>query len=68
MGLERAAMVAMWTVTALVVLTLLAPLVVTLAVSVSASSVFNLPPPALSIRWYQRMAQSREEPTRCVTT
>ena len=60
MGLERAAMVAMWTVTALVVLTLLAPLVVTLAVSVSASSVFNLPPPALSIRWYQRMAQSRE--------
>jgi putative spermidine/putrescine transport system permease protein len=60
MSIERAATVVMWTVTALVVLTLLAPLVVTLAVSVSASSVFNLPPPALSMRWYQRMAQSRE--------
>jgi len=60
MGLERAAVVVMWTVTALVVLTLLAPLVVTLAVSVSASSVFNLPPPALSPRWYERMLRLRE--------
>ena len=54
MGLERAAVVVMWTVTALVALTLLAPLVVTLIVSVSSSSVFNLPPPALSLRWYDR--------------
>ena len=60
MGVERAATIAMWTVTALVVLTLLAPLAVTLAVSVSASPVFNLPPPALSTRWYQRMLDSRE--------
>ena len=60
MGVERAATIAMWTVTALVVLTLLAPLAVTLAVSVSASSVFNLPPPALSTRWYERMLDSRE--------
>jgi putative spermidine/putrescine transport system permease protein len=60
MGVERAATIAMWTVTALVVLTLLAPLAVTLAVSVSASSVFNLPPPALSPRWYQRMLHSDE--------
>jgi len=60
MGLERAAVVVMWTVTALVVLTLLAPLVVTLAVSVSASAVFNLPPPALSLRWYERMLRLRE--------
>ena len=60
MGLERAAVVVMWTVTALVVLTLLAPLVVTLAVSVSASPVFNLPPPALSFRWYERMLRLRE--------
>jgi putative spermidine/putrescine transport system permease protein len=60
MGLERAAVVVMWTVTTLVVLTLLAPLVVTLAVSVSASSVFNLPPPALSLRWYERMLRLRE--------
>src|SRR5215467_1759995 len=60
MGVERAATVAMWTITALVVLTLLAPLAVTLAVSVSASPVFNLPPPALSPRWYQRVLHSRE--------
>ena len=60
MGLERAAVVVTWTITALVVLTLLAPLVVTLAVSVSASSVFNLPPPALSTRWYERMLRLRE--------
>src|SRR5262249_55421330 len=60
MGIERAAAIAMWTVTALVVLTLLAPLAVTLAVSVSASSVFNLPPPALSTRWYERVLRSRE--------
>ena len=60
MGLERAAVVATWTMTTLVVLTLLAPLVVTLAVSVSASSVFNLPPPALSLRWYERMLRLRE--------
>jgi putative spermidine/putrescine transport system permease protein len=57
MGLERAAVVVMWTVTALVALTLLAPLVVTLTVSVSASAVFNLPPPALSLRWYERMSR-----------
>ena len=59
-GLERAATVAMWTVTALVALTLLAPLVVTLAVSVSSSPVFNLPPPALSLRWYERVLRLRE--------
>src|SRR2546421_5396657 len=60
MMLERAAVVTVWTVTAAVVLTLLAPLAVTLAVSVSASSVFNLPPPALSSRWYERMLRLRE--------
>lgn len=60
MGIERAATVVMWTVTALVVLTLIAPLVITLAVSVSASAVFNLPPPALSTRWYERTFTLRE--------
>jgi len=59
-GVERAAAIAMWAVTALVVLTLLAPLAVTVAVSVSASPVFNLPPPALSTRWYERALHSRE--------
>lgn len=60
MALERAATLAMWAVMSLVVLTLLAPLVVTLAVSVSASPVFNLPPPALSSRWYERTLRLRE--------
>ncbi|MGH7339981.1 MAG: ABC transporter permease, partial [Candidatus Rokuibacteriota bacterium] len=60
MGLARAGVVVMWTITALVALTLLAPLVVTLAVSVSASSVFNLPPPALSLRWYERTLSLRD--------
>ena len=54
MPLERATLAIVWTLTALVVLTLLAPHVVTLVVSLSASSVFNLPPPALSFRWYER--------------
>jgi putative spermidine/putrescine transport system permease protein len=58
--LERATTVAMWMVTAAVVLTLLAPLAVTLAVSVSASAVFNLPPPALSWRWYERTGRLAE--------
>ena len=60
MSIERATVVLVWTVTAFVVLTLLAPLVVTLVVSVSASSVFNLPPPALSLRWYERTLRLRE--------
>jgi putative spermidine/putrescine transport system permease protein len=60
MLLERATAVVMWTVTAAVVLTLVAPLAVTMAVSVSASPVFNLPPPALSPRWYERTLRLRE--------
>ena len=60
MGVERAATIAMWTVTVLVVLTLVAPLVVTFVVSISASAVFDLPPPTLSTRWYERMLRLRE--------
>src|SRR5262249_17532958 len=60
MALERVATTCVWTVTALGVLTLLAPLAVTLAVVVSACPVFTLPPPALSIRWYERVLHSRE--------
>jgi len=60
MLLERATAVVMWTLTAAVGLALVAPLIVTLAVSVSASPVFNLPPPALSTRWYERTLRLRE--------
>ncbi len=54
MTVERVASVLMWTVAGAVVVVLLAPLVVTVVVSFSASPVFNLPPPALSLRWYER--------------
>lgn len=58
--LERAVTVAMWTITAMVVLFLLAPLVVVIAVSFSASPVFNLPPPSWSVRWYERLWRLRD--------
>ncbi|MGH7389716.1 MAG: ABC transporter permease [Candidatus Rokuibacteriota bacterium] len=45
---------------AVVVVLLLAPLVVTVAVSFSSSSVFNLPPPEWSLRWYERTARRAE--------
>jgi putative spermidine/putrescine transport system permease protein len=58
--LERAVTVVTWTVTALVVLFLLAPLVVVVAVSFSSSPVFNLPPPSWSFRWYERLWRLRD--------
>ena len=60
MAIERAALVLIWTAMAAVVVTLLAPLVVAVAVSVSSSPVFNLPPPELSLRWYRRTLSLRE--------
>jgi len=60
MPLARATSVVLWTVAAAVALALLAPLIVTLAVSMSASPVFNLPPPALSTRWYERTLRLRD--------
>ena len=35
------------------------PLVVTIAVSFGSSTVFTLPPPDWSLRWYQRLANTR---------
>ena len=58
--LERAVTVVIWTLAAATVLFLLAPLVVVIAVSFSASPVFNLPPPAWSLRWYQRLGTLRD--------
>jgi len=58
--LERAAAVVMWTVAGAVVLFMLAPLAVVMAVSVSASPVFDLPAPALSVRWYERLLTLRD--------
>jgi putative spermidine/putrescine transport system permease protein len=58
--LERAAIVVVWTVAAGAVLFLLAPLVVVVAVSFTSSPVFNLPPPAWSSRWYERLWNLRD--------
>jgi len=44
-------------IAACVAIFMLAPLVVTVAVSFSSSSVFNLPPPEWSLRWYTALAR-----------
>jgi putative spermidine/putrescine transport system permease protein len=56
---ERLGTALMWTVTGIVVVYLLAPLVVTLLVSFSSSSVFSLPPPEWSLRWFERLARKQ---------
>src|SRR5436190_10483977 len=38
---------------------LMTPLVVTIAVSFGSSTVFTLPPPDWSLRWYERLANTR---------
>lgn len=53
---ERAASVAVWAMTSLAVVFLLAPLVVTVAASFGSSAVFTLPPPGWSLRWYERLS------------
>lgn len=58
--LERVATVVLWTLAGVTVVFMLAPLVVVAAVSFSSSPVFNLPPPALSLRWYQRLWTLRD--------
>jgi len=46
-----------WVVAAGVVLFLLAPLVLTVVVSFTSSSVYTLPPPEWSLRWYAAVAR-----------
>lgn len=57
--IERAARVGMWAIAGFAVLFLLAPLVVTMAVSFSSSPVFTLPAPEWSLRWYERLPRLR---------
>ncbi|MGE3702002.1 MAG: ABC transporter permease [Hyphomicrobiaceae bacterium] len=52
MGIERSTIVIAWCFAVVAIVFLLAPLVVTLAVSFSSSVVFTLPPPQWSTRWY----------------
>jgi putative spermidine/putrescine transport system permease protein len=56
---ERAARLCMWIAALVTVIFLMTPLVVTVAVSFGSSSVFTLPPPDWSMRWYDRLANTR---------
>jgi putative spermidine/putrescine transport system permease protein len=49
----------MWIAALFTVIFLMTPLVVTVAVSFGSSSVFSLPPPDLSMRWYDSLAGTR---------
>ncbi len=56
-AVEKATRLARWLVAALVVVFLLGPLVVTVVVSFTSSSVYTLPPPEWSFRWYASLSQ-----------
>ena len=56
---ERLARLVLWIAAAFTVVFLLTPLIVTVAVSFGSSSVFTLPPPDWSLRWYERLANTR---------
>ena len=58
-SLERGATWAVWGVAGVAVVFLLIPLLVTVAVSFGSSSVFTLPPPDWSLRWYARLATTK---------
>jgi putative spermidine/putrescine transport system permease protein len=58
-AIERVAGTIVWFVAALAVIFLLAPLVITVAVSFGDSAVFSLPPPGWSTRWYERLSSTR---------
>jgi putative spermidine/putrescine transport system permease protein len=57
--IERASTALIWFVSAIAVVFLLAPLVITVAVSFGDSAVFSLPPPGWSTRWYERLPATR---------
>ena len=56
---ERLARAGMWLATIFTVIFLMTPLVVTVAASFGSSSVFTLPPPDWSLRWYDKLATTR---------
>ena len=59
MPIEHLARALMWIAAIFTVVFLMTPLFVTVAVSFGSSSVFTLPPPDWSVRWYERLAVSR---------
>ncbi len=56
---EHLARALMWIAAIFTVVFLMTPLFVTVAVSFGSSSVFTLPPPDWSMRWYERLANTR---------
>ena len=58
-GIEKLAKYVTWFIAAFTVVFLMTPLVVTIAVSFGSSTVFTLPPPDWSLRWYERLANTR---------
>ncbi len=56
---ERLARAIVWIVGISVCIYLMAPLLVTVAVSFADSAVFNLPPPSWSLRWYDGLLAKR---------
>ncbi|MFM7780307.1 MAG: ABC transporter permease, partial [Alphaproteobacteria bacterium] len=58
-ALERLVQICVWVIAAIAVVFLLTPLVVTVAVSFGNSAVFSLPPPEWSLRWYERLGNTR---------
>jgi putative spermidine/putrescine transport system permease protein len=56
--IERITTGSAWAVAAAAVIFLMTPLVVTVAVSFGSSSVFTLPPPEWSTRWYERLPRT----------
>lgn len=53
---ERIARAASWAVALFVVVFLMTPIIVTVLVSFTSSSVYTLPPPAWSIKWFKALA------------
>lgn len=56
---ERLTRTFVWFIAAFTVVFLMTPLIVTIAVSFGSSTVFTLPPPDWSMRWYQKLANTR---------
>ena len=52
--------IALWAVSLLIVVFLLAPILVIVVVSFDQSTQFDFPPKSLSLRWYSALLQSRE--------
>ena len=57
--IEHLGRAVMWIAALFTVIFLMTPLVVTVAVSFGSSSVFSLPPPDWSMRWYDSLAGTR---------